>query len=268
MSKKIHLICIDVQNDFCDPKGSLYVNGAVEDSTRLADMIRRLDKKLDDIHVTLDSHHIFDIAHPKFWVDSSGNHPAPFTPISKAQVESGEWAAYIPSLHDKVLQYVSDLESNSRYGHLIWPEHCLIGSWGTSVYPEILDALHHWCSVKPGRIIDYVTKGSNVFTEHFSAVQAEVPDPNDPSTQVNTNFIKALLEADDILITGQALSHCVANTVRDVATNFGSEDYIKKLILLRDTTSSVSGFEQVGEDFVQELTAKGMRVSTSVDYLK
>ena len=267
-ARKIHLVLIDPQKDFCTKDGSLFVGGAEEDSQRTADFIRRLSKKIDDINVTLDSHHVFDIAHPKFWVDSKGQHPAPFTPITKAQVESGEWSAALPNLQDHALDYVSNLEANGRYGHFIWPEHCLIGTPGHTVEDSIAGALHDWCSTKPGRLVGYVTKGSNWKTEHFSAVKAEVPDPNDPATQVNTNLVKSLLEADDILIAGQALSHCVANTVRDIADNFGSDDYIKKLILLTDASSSVDGFQQVGEDFVKELTSRGMRTSTTEEYLK
>jgi len=267
MSRKIHLLLIDPQNDFCDPKGSLFVDGAVEDSQRISKMIRRLDKKLDDIHVTLDSHHKFDIAHPNFWIDSFGNHPPPFTPITKEQVDKGEWQSSIPGLIDRARNYVASLEANGRYEHFIWPEHCLIGSYGTAIQPGILDSIHHWCQVKSGRTVNFVTKGSNLFTEHFSAVQAEVPDPSDPGTQINTNLIKALVGVDDILIAGQALSHCVANTVRDIADNFGSDDYIKKLILLTDASSSVGTFEQHGEDFIKELTARGMRTSTTIDYL-
>ena len=58
----IQLLIIDPQNDFCDPKGSLFVPGADGDMTRLATMIDRISPKLADIHVTLDSHHLVDIA--------------------------------------------------------------------------------------------------------------------------------------------------------------------------------------------------------------
>lgn len=275
MSRKIHLLIIDPQNDFCDPNGSLFVPGAVEDCDRIAAMISRLNPKLDDIHVTLDSHRKFDIAHPDFWIDSSGKHPAPFTPIFKDDVEQGKWQASIPSLTDRATQYVKDLQTNGRYIHLIWPEHCLIGGWGTAVQPKVFDALQEWSAKKPGRMIDFVTKGSNPFTEHFSAIQAEVPDPKDPGTQVNTNLIKALLEADDVLIAGEASSHCVANTVRDIADNFGSDEYIKKLVYLTDASSAVGGddgtgktFKQYEEEFIKDLVSRGMRTSTTVDYLK
>ena len=68
--------------------------------------------------------------------------------------------------------------------------------------------------------VDIVTKGSNYFVEHFSAVQAEVVDPTDPSTQINTDLISTLMEADEILIAGEAGSHTLADTVRDIANCF------------------------------------------------
>jgi nicotinamidase/pyrazinamidase len=128
-----------------------------------------------------------------------------------------------------------------------WPEHCLIGSWGHNVHAAVKKALDRWARSKL-ELVDFVTKGSNPLTEHYSAVQAEVPDPNDPSTMLNGRLIKTLSEADMVAIAGEALSHCVANTVRDIAKNFG-EDNIKKLVVLTDCTSSVAGFEDLGARF-------------------
>lgn len=274
MSRKIHLLLIDPQLDFCDPSGALFVQGAPEDCDRIATMVNRLNNKLDDIHVSLDSHHYMDISHPVSWVDSSGNHPKPFTPIFKDDVEKGKWQASIPALQDRFQKYVQQLQTNGRYIHLIWPEHCLIGSKGHNVHANIFDSLQEWESKKPGRIVNYVTKGSNPFTEHFSAIQAEVPDPKDPGTQVNTSLIKSLLEADDLLIAGEASSHCVANTVRDIANNFGSDDLIKKLVYLTDASSAVGGddgtgktFKQYEQEFIRDLVSRGMRTSTTTSYL-
>ncbi len=70
---KIHAVFIDPQNDFCNPNGSLFVPGADKDTDHLALMVKRLSGKLDDIHVTLDSHRRVDISHPMWWRDASGN---------------------------------------------------------------------------------------------------------------------------------------------------------------------------------------------------
>jgi nicotinic acid phosphoribosyltransferase len=59
----IQLVVIDPQNDFCDlPGAALPVTGANADMERLAKFITRAGKKLEDIHVTLDSHRFIDIA--------------------------------------------------------------------------------------------------------------------------------------------------------------------------------------------------------------
>lgn len=265
--KNIHLLVIDPQVDFCDPdRGALFVPGADTDMRRLATMVERLVDKIDDIHVTLDSHHLVDIAHPVFWKDAAGRHPAPFTRITAAELERGDWTTTLPSARARTLAYLKALDASGRYPHVIWPPHCLIGSAGHNVVPELFEALKKWEAKRFG-VVDYVTKGSNLWTEHFSAVQAEVPDPNDPDTQVNTRLIRTLEEADVILLAGEAGSHCLANTVRDIAANFSDPKYVEKMVLLEDATSPVTGFEAYQEDFLRDMTARGMKVARTTSFL-
>jgi nicotinamidase-related amidase len=266
MSKQIHLVVIDPQIDFCDPRGALYVQGAERDIERLAAMVARVAPKLDDIHVTLDSHRLIDVAHPIFWKDSAGRHPAPFTIITAADVREGRWTPTLPSVYQRMVDYVEALESGGRYPLCIWPPHCLIGSGGHAVMPGLLRALQCW-EEQRFAMVDYVTKGSNPWTEHYSAVCADVPDPSDPGTQINTRFIQTLMEADIVAIAGEAGSHCLANTVRDIATNFRDDSYIRRLVLLQDATSPVPGFEAYQTDFIREMTARGMQISTTRDFL-
>ena len=277
----IQLLVVDPQNDFCDPKGSLSVPGANEDMTRLATMIQRTKGKLDDIHVTLDSHHRLDISHPTFWKRvADGASPDPFTilgmdngKIVKCDMDATgnkiptaeEYTTARFGFLERAKTYLEALDATGRYPHVVWPIHCLIGSWGTSIVPELLDAIHEW-EAQIAKT-NYVTKGSNIFTEHFSGVKAEVPDPDDPTTQINTGLIQTLEEADIIAIAGEARSHCVANTVNDVAACFSDPKYIQKLTLLTDATSDVPGYEFLGDAFVKDLTAQGMKLSTTVDFL-
>ena len=263
----VHLLIIDPQNDFCDPNtGALYVNGADQDTNRLADMIDRLGSSISDIHVTLDSHHFNDIAHPNWWRDSSGNPPGPFTIITAADVENQVWTTAVPGLYRRSLDYVKALEANNRYPLCIWPPHCLIGTPGSAVWPRLMKSLNDWAAGE-FNTIDFVTKGSNVFTEHYSAVKADVPDPLDPTTQINTRLIDILQSADMIAIAGEASSHCVANTVRDIADAFGNDSYVKKLVFLSDASSPVTGFEQYSDSFINEMKARGMQISTTADFL-
>ncbi len=280
-STKIHLLIIDPQNDFCDIPVSeqpadplaagrklepaLPVSGADQDMKRLATFIDRVGNQLSDIHVTLDSHNPLDMAHPTWWTDERGQAPAPFTVIKAKDIAAGLWRSRNPLLQDRSRQYVEQLDVAQRYALVVWPEHCLIGHWGHNVHAAVAQSLDAWARKKL-EVVDYVTKGSNPFTEHYSAVQAEVPDPADPGTLLNSRLIRSLSDADVVIVAGEALSHCVANTVRDIANNFG-EDNVKKLVLLTDCCNSVGGFEQLGQDFVTEMRARGMKTARSADYM-
>ena len=263
---RIELLVIDPQVDFCDPAGSLCVKGADDDMRRLAKMVKRLAPKLDDIHVTLDSHHLIDVAHPAFWVGKDGKNPGPFTIISAQDVKDGKWTTAKPGLFKQMLVYVEKLEKGGKYPLCIWPPHCLIGTPGHNVYKPLMDELLAWEAVQFANIA-YVTKGSNPFTEHYSAVKAEVPDPGDPSTQINVDFVNEIKEADMLLIAGEAGSHCLANTTRDIVAEFNDDTLVKKLVLLEDATSPVPGFEKNQEQFVKDMKAKGMQVATTKDFL-
>ena len=98
---KVDLLIIDPQVDFCDPAVALPVPGADKDCERLATMITRISKRLHDIHVTLDTHHYFDIAHPVFLIGPDGKHPAPFTPITNPDVKAGKWRTTIPAFQNR-----------------------------------------------------------------------------------------------------------------------------------------------------------------------
>ena len=266
--EKAHLLLIDPQNDFMDVAGAaLPVPGANADMERVAALIKRLGSKLYDIHVTLDSHHVCDVAHPSIWRNAAGDYPAPFTQISSADIKGDIWYPRDPRLKAQMIAYTEALEAKGRYPLLIWPEHCLIGTPGHNVQASVMTELNAWAR-KGMQLVDFVTKGSNWTTEHYSAVQAEVPDPSDPSTTLNEPLIRVLESADVIYIAGEALSHCVANTVRDIANNFGDQN-ISKLVLLTDCTSSVYSpfvdFKKVSDDFIAEMKARGMKTALSTE---
>jgi nicotinamidase-related amidase len=285
----IQLVSIDPQNDFVATDnnpyglnpGSLCVDGGQADMDRLATFIGDVGPKLDEIHVTMDSHHDLDISHGAWFRDENGD-PAPV--FSVVTWDDGEGCFLATStdpatgtviatrklwtrkqgLHKHTKAYLQALSVGGRYPHVIWPSHCLIGTAGNNVYPSVSEALSQW-ALKQAKWVKWVAKGSNPGTEHFSAVKAEVPQPNDPSTQVNTGFIQTLERADLIFLTGQALSHCVANTGRDIVAGFSDPAYTKKIVLLTDTTSNVTGFDALGDQFIADMQGQGMRVMTCAD---
>ena len=259
------LLIIDGQRDFCEG-GALPITGAAKDLERVAKMIENHGNDIEDIQLTLDSHFPLHIAHPLWWQDASGKHPEPFTLITKEDVEKSVWRPKNPAWNDWALEYTATLEKNNRYILCIWPPHCIIGSEGAAFQPVLYEAVSNW-ETKYFAIASRTTKGSNPFTEHYSAVKADCSRSDDPKTMLNARLIDTLKEYDTILIAGEALSHCVANTIKDVADEFNL-DQVKKFVLLEDASSSVSGFEQQGQDFVNEMTVKGMQLSTTDKFFK
>ncbi len=265
MSQKLSLLIIDPQIDFCDPQGALYVPNAEHDMQRLAAFIRSHKNQIDSIHVTLDSHHSVHIAHPIFWQDTAGGNPSPFTTITAAEVVEGQWKTANPNLQSQGLEYVQKLEKNGRYSLTIWPPHCLVGSRGQAVLPELFDALVEWES--DFETVNYWSKGSYLLTEHFSALQADVPDKAVPETLLNQKLLTQLENEELIVIAGEARTHCVASTVRDLADNFTNPASIKKMVLLTDAMSDIHGFEKYAEDFLQEMESRGCRISTTDKFI-
>lgn len=260
---KNHLVVIDGQNDFCQKNGALSVSGGLEDMLRVAKMIEKNPEFWDDISITLDSHHQLHIANPPFWRNTKGTHPAPFTNITADMVRQGEWFPTHPEHRRIGKAYVEQLAANGRYDLGIWPPHCLIGTVGTAVVPELMNAVLGWES-KFAAMVNKVSKGSNLYTEHYSAVQADVPNA-DLSTHLNTAFIEMVSEYDNIYVCGEASSHCLKFTVEDIANNFGDESYVSKLVLITDACSPVGMpiFAEQAEKFVRDMVARGMRTTTT-----
>lgn len=258
------LLIIDPQNDFCDPGGSLSVPGAAEDCARLASMLHRTGGGISAIYVTLDTHHLFHIANPGFWVDANNVPPQPYTIITSKMVRAGEFRAALPKYQDYAVEYVATLEKTGKYDLCIWPPHCLIGTWGHNVYKPLSDELLEWEGAKAGRVVEYTEKGSNVRTEHYSAIRAEVSDAGDPMSRTNFALIERLKAADTVAIAGEAFSHCVANTVRDLVPFIPTE----KLVILTDASSNVAGFENFGGAFLDEMKNLGVRTTTTAEFLR
>lgn len=280
-NKRIHLVIIDPQNDFCDLPAdyrpavpgragerqapALPVAGAHADMQRVALLIDQGGAGLSDISVTLDSHQRVDIAHPTFWQQGDGSPVSGFTPIRAIDVQEGRYLPRNAKALARVLAYLQTLEANGRYIHMVWPVHCEIGTWGNNVHEDVRRAYNRWEETRIA-IVNKVVKGTNPWTEHFSAIKAEVPVADDQTTQLNATFIARLKQADRVLITGEAGSHCVKATTEHIVENFTAEE-IGKLVLLTDCMSPVTGFERHYADFVEAMRLRGVQIAHSGDVL-
>lgn len=260
--KKNALLIIDPQNSFCNPgdkngngRGSLYVDGAENDMKRLAGWIISNKEHIDFIGITLDMHQPNDIAHPNFWQDKNGGFPAPFTTITVKDVESGKWT---PRFDPKrCLNYLRELDKQGEYPHVIWPPHCIMGSESAAIFQPLMDALMDW-TVR-GKFYEVVAKGTYPFSEHFGAFKAQIPDPERPETQLNQRLIKTLEEYQNVFLGGEAKSHCVANSLKQMMNE--APVLCSKLTIFEDAMSNVSGFESHADPIYQRAKDMGIRFS-------
>ncbi len=276
MKSNFHLLLIDPQNDFCDLPVSyqsadprtgvpiapaLPVPGAHDDMLRVAQLIKRGARGLSAVSVTLDSHHRLDIAHPTFWTDAERREVAPFTQITAAEVRAGRYVPRAPSALPRVLAYLDTLEAAGRYTLMVWPVHCEMGTWGHQVHADVQAALNGWEDTARSTV-NRVVKGTNPWTEHYSAILAEVPDAEDESTQFNARFIDLLSQADRVYIAGEAGSHCVRATTEHLADSV-DQRHLSKLVLLTDCMSAVTGFEAQQHAFIEAMVARGVQTATA-----
>lgn len=246
MKNKNALLIIDGQNDFCDPKGALFVPGADHDMERLANFIKRNQSKLGYIGLTQDSHMVLDISHPPFWQDKDGNAPNPFTIITAQNVKDGVWTPkFYPAA---ALKYLEDLEAQGEFPHCIWPIHCVDGSEGAAIYPALMNAVKNW-SAQECLFHKIVKKGVHPLTEHFGVFQANFPIPGEDGTQFNDRLAKILNEYDTVYFAGEAKTHCTATSLKQ-AMKFDTK-LAKKFVILEDCMSPVPGEAAPGLTFVK-----------------
>ncbi len=137
------------------------------------------------------------VTHPLFWVDEYGGHPRPGLTIRLADVVDKRWKPSNSANADRCLHYLTQLEAQDEHNLVIQPEHCLIGTSGHSVVPAINNAVQKWAEYTNKRVT-YVMKGSNCFTEMYSALSAAVPVEDDPSTFADNELIGKLYASDRV----------------------------------------------------------------------
>ncbi|KAJ1458290.1 Isochorismatase-like protein [Pelagophyceae sp. CCMP2097] len=261
VDRGVALLIIDPQQDF-HAGGSLAIPGADADAARVASFLEAHRDVIDTVCVTLDSHHAMHIANVTFWEDAAGVQPKPFTAIAADDVRSGKWRARQPELRGEAFAYVKQLEAcGSKFQLVAWPEHCLIGSPGHSVVEPLLSELQRWARSRR-RSVTWVMKGVNTMTEMYSCFSAEVPRQDDKQTQLNTALIEHLARHSRVVCCGQAKSHCVNHSVRDLVRAWPHASR-EAVMVLSDATSTVPGFEAHSADFERDMADAGVTFCTA-----
>jgi nicotinamidase-related amidase len=287
---KIALVLIDVQNTFCIPEFELYVGGrsgtgAVDDNIRLVEFIYRNLGAVTHISLTLDTHVATQIFHPIFLVDENGEHPAPYTLVTAEEIRQGRWkfneiiaedlgieASYGQS---QLEHYTAQLAKKEKFELTIWPYHAMLGGIGHALVASVEEA-DFFHTVARYSKPDFEIKGSNPFSEHYSAIGPEVltgPD-GEKLGEKSDKMFKKVQKYDAVIFAGQAKSHCVAWTISDLLDQIQDYDphLAGKVYLLEDCCSPVvvpgviDYTDQAEADFARFAEA-GMHVVRSTDLI-
>ena len=129
----------------------------------------------------------------------------------------------------------------------------------------IKDAVDRWIARQSETLVikqvHYIPKGMNPRIEMYSALAAEVEDVADPSTSYDRKLLADLAISDRILICGQALTHTLNYTTRDICSQMDP----RKLTVFLDGTSALAGFENEGKAFLSDMEALGVTLTTTTE---
>lgn len=206
--ERVLFIGIDVQQDFMD-NGALGVPGAHGDVERMTKFIYKNMDKIANIAVSIDTHTPHRIFHPCWWVDENGNNPAPYTPITLADLDSGKWKAVINPIASR--DYVEHLEREGKKTLCIWSYHCIQGTLGCALENQFSNMVY-FHSVAKKAVVQRLVKGQDPLSEMYGVIKPEY----DTKGYINLDFLNKLEHYDKIVIGGEAKSHCVLESIKQI----------------------------------------------------
>lgn len=247
--ERVLFIGIDVQQDFMD-NGALGVPGAHGDVERMTRFIHNNMDKISNIAVSIDTHTPHQIFHPCWWIDENGNNPAPYTPITLADLDSGKWRAVINPMASR--DYVERLEKDGKKTLVIWSYHCIQGTTGCALENQFSNMIY-FHSVAKRYAFQPIVKGQDPLSEMYGIIKPEY----DTKGYINIKFLNKIEQYDKIVIAGEAKSHCVMESIKQILEHYETRPEVtKKIYILDDCMSIIPGFEDATAQAFDEFKTK------------
>ncbi len=248
MAERNLLLVIDMQNDFME-NGSLPVKGSHKDAENISTFIYNNIDKIHRIAVSLDTHNPLQIFHPCWWIDKDGNNPTPYTTITLADLDLGKWSPITELIKSRT--YVEKLEQNAKKTLMVWPYHCLQGTYGGALENQLSNMIYFY-SIAKKSVIKRIVKGFDPLTEMYGIIRAEYDEKN----YINMDFLNECESYDKIFIAGEAADFCVFESVKQIVQHFSNNlKVLKKINILSDCMSAVTG-KSIDEIYVNLPEAK------------
>ena len=201
--EKAALIIVDVQNDFI-PGGAL----AVKEGDQVVSVINEVQRKLKHLIATQDFH---PANHGSFAANHAGKNPG-------------------------------ELIELAGLTQILWPVHCVQGSWGSNFHPEL--ETESWEAI--------FKKGKNPEVDSYSGFF-------DNARRGDTGLGDYLKSKgiNQVFVCGLALDYCVKFTALD-AKSLGFDT-----ALIADATKAVNLRPKDGENAIAEMKKAGISILTS-----
>lgn len=243
VKEKVLLIGIDFQRDFIDEIGSLAVAGSLQDIYNFLRFFYENFFEISDVILTGDSHNPSQIFHSGWWENERGVNPSDFKSIYYDDIENGK---YKPLYYKaESIEYLKYLKENENRSLVIWPYHCIEGTEGALIEPQIMN-MYYVHQIVMNKKHNILFKSQTQLAEMEGAFALDHPGGSDFE---NTDILNEMKNYDKIIIAGESKSHCVLESVKQMLKfhNY-DKDFASKIYILEDCMSSLKGFEDFAEE--------------------
>jgi nicotinamidase-related amidase len=183
-------------------------------------------------------------------VDADGKNAPPFTAITLADIDAGKWFAVIDPVHSR--EYVEKLETNGKKTLVVWPYHCLQGTRGQALENQFSNMVKFYEVARKSHVVNLI-KGNDPLSEMYGIIKPEY----DRKNFINIDLLNKLESFDKIIICGEAKSHCVLESIKQILEYYsGRPEITKKVYILEDCMSVIPSFEDSTRDAYAEFTTK------------
>ena len=247
---------IDMQVDFLED-GALAVPGSNSDLERLLRWLYNNLLKITQFKLSQDTHGLYQIFHAAWWMDSNGEQPAPFTAITLQDLDDRKWIPLINPAGSR--DYVANLELLGKKVLVIWPYHCLQGSAGYMIDNQLMNLALFHSRVRRSRL-SIMVKGTDPMSEMYGIFKPEYSTKN----VIDIESLNAIEKFDKIVISGQAKSHCVLESIAQILEHYqASPAAIAKIFILEDTMSVIPTFESDADATFEQFKSQGVNLVTT-----
>ena len=111
--------------------------------------------------------------------------------------------------------------------------------------------------------LSILVKGQDPMSEMYGIFKPEYS----PSASINIKVLDAIAKFDRIVITGQAKSHCVMESVIQMLDYYKNDTKtIKKIFILEDTMSIIPSFEDTTNKAFDDFRNRSVNLVTTKDF--